>query len=286
MSEKIYCDQCGAEMKLNQRCCIKCGRINYRNAENASMLKYANNSNDSYVVGSGSNFSTDLNKNYSLTKNIGDRKSCIMLNLGILLLFNVVSFLLIYLETYDIQKTLTSLIFILNVLVTSILVFESISLQFIYMKANKPYWSALVPYYNLYVFFEISMGSGLLFLISLIPIVGTIFYFVGVYHLAKKFRRSSAFCILLYPIAIPVIAFNSADRYDDTYYVQNTGVHVDVNNYIIKEYKSNKILLRFFLVLIAGSLFALGYFHHDFLLFLYKLIKEFILNIFKKILIF
>ena len=59
----IFCDRCGAEMKKNQRCCIKCGNINYSNPENASMRKFENNSKkDTYVVGSGSTITTDLSK--------------------------------------------------------------------------------------------------------------------------------------------------------------------------------------------------------------------------------
>ena len=53
--EIIVCSACGAKMKKSQRCCMKCGQLNYSHPENASMLKFANNSvnNNSYVVGSG-----------------------------------------------------------------------------------------------------------------------------------------------------------------------------------------------------------------------------------------
>lgn len=46
----IFCDRCGAEMKKNQRCCIKCGNINYSNPENASMRKFENNSKKVHML--------------------------------------------------------------------------------------------------------------------------------------------------------------------------------------------------------------------------------------------
>lgn len=36
----VYCDNCGAEMKMSQRNCLKCGTLNYEHPDNQSMKKY------------------------------------------------------------------------------------------------------------------------------------------------------------------------------------------------------------------------------------------------------
>lgn len=38
--EVIYCRKCGAPMKKSQRCCMKCGALNYDHPENQSMKSY------------------------------------------------------------------------------------------------------------------------------------------------------------------------------------------------------------------------------------------------------
>ena len=37
----IFCSNCGAEMKLSSRYCMKCGTLNYEHPSNESMKKYA-----------------------------------------------------------------------------------------------------------------------------------------------------------------------------------------------------------------------------------------------------
>ena len=49
-------------------------------------------------------------------------------------------------------------------------VFVLVCMWIIFRKAGKPGWAAIVPFYNLYVLFEITWGSGMRFLLLLIPI--------------------------------------------------------------------------------------------------------------------
>lgn len=48
-------------------------------------------------------------------------------------------------------------------------VFVLVCMWIIFRKAGKPGWAAIVPFYNLYVLFDIAWGSGMRFLLMLIP---------------------------------------------------------------------------------------------------------------------
>ncbi|HPY37681.1 MAG TPA: DUF5684 domain-containing protein, partial [Clostridia bacterium] len=83
----------------------------------------------------------------------------------------------------------------------------------IFTKAGKPGWAAIVPFYNLYVLFEITWGSGIKFLLLLIPIANIIIMIMTYVKLAKVFGKSGGFAVgmLLLPIVfMPILAFGSA----------------------------------------------------------------------------
>lgn len=71
-------------------------------------------------------------------------------------------------------------------------------------------WAAIVPFYNLYVLFEITWGSGMRFLLLLIPIYNIILSIQTQVRLAKAFGKSGGFAaglIFLPYIFIPLLAF-------------------------------------------------------------------------------
>lgn len=53
-------------------------------------------------------------------------------------------------------------------------VFVLVCMWIIFRKAGKPGWAAIVPFYNLYVLFDITWGSGMRFLLMLIPLYNII----------------------------------------------------------------------------------------------------------------
>ena len=55
----------------------------------------------------------------------------------------------------------------------------------IFEKAGEAGWKAIIPIWNLYILFKITWGIGLLFLLMLIPVVGTIVALITSYKLAK-----------------------------------------------------------------------------------------------------
>ncbi|NCB73329.1 MAG: zinc-ribbon domain-containing protein [Clostridia bacterium] len=58
----------------------------------------------------------------------------------------------------------------------------------LFEKAGEPGWAILVPFYNTYVFFKISWGNGLYFLLSICPALG---YMIASYALTLSVMRAS-----------------------------------------------------------------------------------------------
>ena len=83
----------------------------------------------------------------------------------------------------------------------------------IFTKAGKPGWASIVPFYNLYIEFEITWGKGIMFLLLLIPVVNVIISLITMAKLAKAFGKDIAFTIGL--IFLPfifmlILAFGSS----------------------------------------------------------------------------
>lgn len=92
-------------------------------------------------------------------------------------------------------------------------VFVLVCLWIVFRKAGKPGWAAIVPIYNLYVLFEITWGSGIRFLLLLIPIYNIILGIQTQVRLARAFGKSGGFAaglIFLPYIFIPLLAFGGA----------------------------------------------------------------------------
>lgn len=75
----------------------------------------------------------------------------------------------------------------------------------IFVKAGKPGWIALVPFYNVYTLFEITWGNGWIFLTIFAPIIPVIGYIavavimiLTMVKLAKAFGKSGGFAVGLY----------------------------------------------------------------------------------------
>ena len=92
-------------------------------------------------------------------------------------------------------------------------VFVLVCMWIIFRKAGKPGWAAIVPFYNLYVMFEITWGSGMRFLLMLIPIYNIILSIQTQIRLAKAFGKGGGFAaglIFLPYVFVPILAFSGA----------------------------------------------------------------------------
>lgn len=94
-----------------------------------------------------------------------------------------------------------------------------------FTKAGEPWWAAIIPLYNLYVLFKITWGSGIKFLLLLIPIVNIIVAIKTQIKLAKAFGKGGGFVaglIFLTPIFYAILGFSDA---------KYMGVPVTTTNY-------------------------------------------------------
>lgn len=83
----------------------------------------------------------------------------------------------------------------------------------VFVKAGKPGWACLIPFYNLYCLFEISFGSGWLFLLIGVPCVGIVMGILCMFKLAKAFGQGIAFGFglwFLMPIFMIILGFGDA----------------------------------------------------------------------------
>ena len=83
----------------------------------------------------------------------------------------------------------------------------------IFTKAGKPGWASIIPFYNLYVLFEIAGMNGWLFLLLCLPIVNIVMMILLYINLAKAFGKGTGFIIGL--IFLPniftlILAFGSS----------------------------------------------------------------------------
>ena len=96
-------------------------------------------------------------------------------------------------------------------------VFMLISMWKVYEKAGKPGWAALIPFYNIYVLFEIGGQKGAYMFFIFIPFFGGIITFVfevmALLEIAKRFGKDTVFGVLsiFFPIVtFPILAFSNA----------------------------------------------------------------------------
>ena len=84
----------------------------------------------------------------------------------------------------------------------------------IFEKAGKPGWAAIIPFYNIYVLFEITWGNGWKFLLLLIPIANIVFAIITMVKLAKAFGKGGGFAvglIFLSVIFYCILAFGPSE---------------------------------------------------------------------------
>ncbi|MBN2357705.1 signal peptidase I [candidate division KSB1 bacterium] len=83
----------------------------------------------------------------------------------------------------------------------------------IFVKAGKPGWAVIIPFYNIYVLLEIVGRPGWWLILFLIPFVNIIIGIIIYVDLAKAFGKGTGFAlglIFLGFIFFPILAFGSA----------------------------------------------------------------------------
>ena len=113
-------------------------------------------------------------------------------------------------ETYAVAA---GILMVYWVIVLVIAVVCLVGMWKMFVKAGKPGWGAIIPFYNMYCLFEMSFGTGWLFLLLFVPCVNAVIMIVMWIKLAQAFGKGAAFGvgILFLPfIFLPMLGFGDA----------------------------------------------------------------------------
>jgi len=91
-----------------------------------------------------------------------------------------------------------------------IAIISIISLWFIFVKANKPGWAAIIPFYNIWVMLEMIGKPWWWLLLLFIPLVNIVVAILMCRELARVFGQGVAFTVglvLLSFVFMPILAF-------------------------------------------------------------------------------
>ena len=113
-------------------------------------------------------------------------------------------------ETYAVAA---GILMVYWVIVLVIAVVCLVGMWKMFVKAGKPGWGAIIPFYNMYCLFEMSFGTGWLFLLLFVPCVNAVIMIVIWIKLAQAFGKGAAFGvgILFLPfIFLPMLGFGDA----------------------------------------------------------------------------
>lgn len=96
----------------------------------------------------------------------------------------------------------------------AISVFMIAAMWKLFIKAGKPGWACIVPFYNNYCLFDMAFGNGWLFLLCFVPCVNFIFLIMLYFKLAKAFGQGVGFgfgLLFLSPIFVAILGFGKAE---------------------------------------------------------------------------
>ncbi len=83
----------------------------------------------------------------------------------------------------------------------------------LFEKAGIEGWKALIPFYNIYLLYELTWGNGLYALLLFVPVVDVIVTIITAIKMAKAFGKGTGFGVGLFffpMICQPILAFGDA----------------------------------------------------------------------------
>ncbi|HSE29680.1 MAG TPA: DUF5684 domain-containing protein [Candidatus Saccharimonadales bacterium] len=94
------------------------------------------------------------------------------------------------------------------------IIFMIVSVWKVFVKAGKPGWASIVPFYNIWVLLEVANRPGWWLILYFIPLVNIVIHFIVSIDVAKAFGKDGAFGFFLIGIfgfiGYPIIAFGKA----------------------------------------------------------------------------
>lgn len=100
-----------------------------------------------------------------------------------------------------------------GIIYLAIILFMIVSMWKIFVKAGKPGWACLIPFYNAFVMLEIAGKPGWWFILLFIPIVNLVIWILALAGLAQNFGKGGGFVVglIFLPIIFyPILGFGSA----------------------------------------------------------------------------
>jgi hypothetical protein len=95
--------------------------------------------------------------------------------------------------------------FFLWFLYIAVIVLMIVGMWKVFVKAGKPGWAAIIPFYNMYVLLEIVGKPGWWLIMFFIPVVNIVFLILTYLELAPRFGKSAGFAVGL--IFLPFVFF-------------------------------------------------------------------------------
>ncbi len=119
-------------------------------------------------------------------------------------------------EAYDAAASAlgTGFMLIYSLFCLALAIIMIIAMWKMYVKAGKPGWACIVPFYSQYCLFDIAMGNGWLFLLSFVPCVNVVMLIICYFKLAAAFGKGVGFgfgLVFLTPIFEMILGFGSAE---------------------------------------------------------------------------
>ena len=119
-------------------------------------------------------------------------------------------------DNYDAAYAAASagVMLVYSIFVLVIAVLTLVAMWKIFVKAGKPGWACLIPFYNMYCMYDIAWGNGWLFLLTFITCVGFVFAIIMLFKLAKAFGQGTGFgfgLLFLNTIFVLILGFGKAE---------------------------------------------------------------------------
>ena len=103
---------------------------------------------------------------------------------------------------------------IFGIIALAVCVFLLVCEWKLFKKAGKPGWACIIPFYNLYVLFDIIYGKGVKFLLLLVPILNVIISVAVSIRTAQVYGKGTGLGVLnlFFPfVVLPILAFGDAE---------------------------------------------------------------------------
>ena len=94
-----------------------------------------------------------------------------------------------------------------------LLVLVIVALWYVFTKAGKPGWAAIIPFYNAWAAWEVAGKPGWWMFLFFIPIVQLVFWVILCLQLAPRFSKGTGFAVglvFLPFIFLPIMGFDSS----------------------------------------------------------------------------